>query len=258
MNETLEMRLEGLGQLDPTKRSPMDCEHQRTRTVTHGIVKCLDCGLNVPPSQIRVTFAKCPVHGKYESTKIETCPTCLTQAALYRQIEMDGVEGITREGYVMAKCPVHGMYSVLKTPNEQQVCPKCEPDTGFDPDPAWGQAHIAMCEGASAAHKEFAPPGTEAHELGDCLDEAKRTICGERQDVYGSPEDSFAIIAEYWSTYLKNRVTDKDAPLDAKDIAHMMILFKMARVQGQAPSRDSYVDICGYAGIAADRLSKEK
>jgi len=40
------------------------------------------------------------------------------------------------------------------------------------------------------------------------------------------------------------------------DIAHMMILFKMARVQGQAPKRDNYVDLCGYAGIAADRLSK--
>jgi len=93
-------------------------------------------------------------------------------------------------------------------------------------------------------------------QLGDCLDEAKKTICGERQDVYGSPEDSFAIIAEYWSTYLRaeyEKVGHRN--LNTKDVAHMMVLFKMARVQGQAPKRDNYVDLCGYAAIAADRLS---
>jgi len=105
--------------------------------------------------------------------------------------------------------------------------------------------------------KEFDPNSKKANQLGDCLDEAKKTICGERQDVYGSPEDSFAIIAQYWSTYLANRQMDLDAPLDSKDVAHMMVLFKMARVQGQKEHRDSYVDICGYAAIAADRLSPE-
>jgi hypothetical protein len=137
------------------------------------------------------TRLNCPVHGEYFiplSNPASTCPTCLTQAALYRQIEMDGLEGIRPEN----------------------------------------------------------------HELGDCLDEAKRTICGERQDVYGSPEDSFTLIANYWNAYL----AAKDGMLSALDIAHMMILFKMARVQGQAPKYDNYVDLCGYAGIAADRLSK--
>jgi len=106
--------------------------------------------------------------------------------------------------------------------------------------------------------------------LGDCLDEAKATICGERQDVYGSPEDSFALIAKYWNVYLievqEQLLVDHGHDLrnyklvemlGAKDIAHMMVLFKMARVQGQAPSRDSYVDICGYAAIAADRMQGE-
>ena len=107
--------------------------------------------------------------------------------------------------------------------------------------------------------------------LGDCLDEAKATICGERQDVYGSPEDSFAVIAKYWNTYmLEKQKTILEltnfAPkyyeevylFSAKDIAHMMVLFKMARIQGQKPSRDNYVDLCGYAAIAADRLGEGK
>jgi len=104
--------------------------------------------------------------------------------------------------------------------------------------------------------------------LGMCLDQAKQVICGERQDTYGSPEDSFALIAQYWNIYLnevqktlltKNGFDFRDYKLvpmlEAKDVAHMMILFKMARVQGQRPSRDNYVDIAGYVSIAADRLS---
>ena len=98
---------------------------------------------------------------------------------------------------------------------------------------------------------DLAPAGKKPSQLGDCLDEAKKTICGERQDVYGSPEDSFTLIANYWNSYL----AAKDGMLSALDIAHMMVLFKMARVQGQAPKRDNYVDLCGYAAIAADRLS---
>jgi len=104
-------------------------------------------------------------------------------------------------------------------------------------------------------------------EIPSCLDEANIIINGERQDVYGSPEDSFSVIAEYWNTYLievQKKILVQHGHdlnnyelvglLEAKDIAHMMILFKMARTQGQKPKRDNYVDICGYAAIAADRL----
>jgi hypothetical protein len=84
--------------------------------------------------------------------------------------------------------------------------------------------------------------------LGASLDEAKTVICGERQDQYGNPEDSFALIADYWGTYLNLE------SLSSMDVAHMMMLFKIARCQGQKPKRDNYVDLQGYAAIAADRL----
>ena len=87
--------------------------------------------------------------------------------------------------------------------------------------------------------------------LGSSLDEAKKIILGERQDSYGNPEDSFAMIAMYWETYLG---TNYSGSLSAKDVAHMMMLFKIARCSGQKPCRDNYVDIQGYAAIAADRL----
>ncbi|ACL06261.1 hypothetical protein Dalk_4583 [Desulfatibacillum aliphaticivorans] len=81
----------------------------------------------------------------------------------------------------------------------------------------------------------------------DCLAEADHIINGERQDSYGAPEDSFALIAGHWSTYLGRE-------LSALDVAHMMMLFKIARMSGQKPCRDNYVDLAGYTAIAADRL----
>ena len=87
-----------------------------------------------------------------------------------------------------------------------------------------------------------------ANPLGSLLDEAKATICGARQDQYGAPEDSFPRIAAYWTTYLGR-------PVSALDVAHLMALMKLARAQGQGFKRDNYVDLAGYAAIAADRLA---
>ena len=63
-------------------------------------------------------------------------------------------------------------------------------------------------------------------ERGTVLDEARATINGERQDQYGSPEYSFALIAEYWTAYMGCDIT-------AVDVAHMMCLMKIARMSGQ-------------------------
>jgi len=82
---------------------------------------------------------------------------------------------------------------------------------------------------------------------GKVLKEAIEVINGERQDQYGKPEDSFALIAEFWTSYVKRINRD----LDAKDIALMMVLFKLAREIYQG-KRDNLVDGAGYIGIAGD------
>jgi len=84
-------------------------------------------------------------------------------------------------------------------------------------------------------------------ELGSLLDEAKQIITGERQDAYGAPENSFSLIGGLWGAYL-------GIPLTPRQVADMMVLFKVARLKGQKPTRDTYRDIAGYAGIAADRF----
>lgn len=77
------------------------------------------------------------------------------------------------------------------------------------------------------------------------LNVTKDTVCRGRNNVYGEPEDVFAMIAEFWSAYL-----EKD--ISAYDVALMMILFKVARGKAAPEHIDNLTDIAGYAACAAD------
>ena len=87
---------------------------------------------------------------------------------------------------------------------------------------------------------------------GSVLAEAADVINGERQDVYGNPEDSFELIAKYWSVFLEPKFGP--VPLDGEDVAIMMALFKIAREMYQH-KRDNIRDAAGYLGIYADMQS---
>jgi hypothetical protein len=66
--------------------------------------------------------------------------------------------------------------------------------------------------------------------------------------MYGEPEDNFDVIAAMWSAYL-------GMPVTGADVAAMMILFKVARIAtAEKPSRDSYVDIAGYAACGGGMI----
>ena len=86
------------------------------------------------------------------------------------------------------------------------------------------------------------------------LKEADKIINGDRQNQYGSPEDSFQIIADLWDAYLDGKYEGDVGIITPLDVAHMMVLFKVARMLGQKPKRDNYIDAQGYLAIAADRL----
>lgn len=74
----------------------------------------------------------------------------------------------------------------------------------------------------------------------ECLDKAKEIVNGARQENYGSPEENFARIAAFWTLYLQRHITPSD-------VAAMMCLMKLARIQNNPKHEDSWVDICGYA-----------
>jgi hypothetical protein len=79
----------------------------------------------------------------------------------------------------------------------------------------------------------------------EILDTAKEYVCQDRETDYGSPEDSFQAIAQYWSHYLGYSVT-------AHDVAIMMALLKIARIQTGRFKADSYIDAAGYLACAGE------
>ncbi|WNY15116.1 hypothetical protein SEA_MACGULLY_11 [Rhodococcus phage MacGully] len=117
-------------------------------------------------------------------------------------------------------------------------------------------------------HPDLAEPGEipedrEAYRLGhsqglldarpktaeaELLRDATNTINGERQDQYGNAEDSFAVIGEFWSTYIRAKYGVQLA-LDAIDTALLLDLMKTARLTQTATHRDSFVDKAGYSAL---------
>jgi len=83
------------------------------------------------------------------------------------------------------------------------------------------------------------------------LREAYDITSADRNKAYGDPEDNFANIAEYWNTYFR-QAKGIDLELTPQDVAHIMILMKMARLGPNPKHRDSLVDIAGYAACAED------
>lgn len=82
----------------------------------------------------------------------------------------------------------------------------------------------------------------------EILIDASVCVCSDRNRMYGEPEDNFAVIAKFWSDYL-------GVPVTAGDAVNMMILFKVARIAtAEKPSRDSYVDIAGYAACGGGMI----
>lgn len=81
------------------------------------------------------------------------------------------------------------------------------------------------------------------------LDRAKTIINGERQDQYGKPENNFAVIAGMWSCYLGMHIKEVD-------VAMMMALLKIARIESGTMTEDSFVDLIGYAALGSELVNR--
>ncbi len=79
------------------------------------------------------------------------------------------------------------------------------------------------------------------HEAGDLL-------VGTRNHDYGDPRDMHNRAAEIFTAMTGLSV-------DGLMVAQMMIAVKLARLYHQPTHRDSYVDLCGYAGIMFELAS---
>lgn len=88
------------------------------------------------------------------------------------------------------------------------------------------------------------------------LSEAERCVCGKREQDYGTPEDSFNIIADLWAVYLKGCGVSIDF-LESHDVAIMMALLKIARISENQQHMDNWVDGCGYFACGGEIAGKE-
>ena len=79
----------------------------------------------------------------------------------------------------------------------------------------------------------------------EILDAAKKIVTGEREKQYGKPEDNFAVISEFWTTYTGH-------PISPEDVATMMALLKIARIRSGNYKADSFIDGVGYLSIGGE------
>ena len=80
----------------------------------------------------------------------------------------------------------------------------------------------------------------------EILAKAGELINGDRKEDYGDAYLNHMRIAEFWNNYL-----DHEIKLTPTDVAMMMMLVKIARCI-HSYKDDSFVDICGYAALAAE------
>lgn len=87
----------------------------------------------------------------------------------------------------------------------------------------------------------------------ELLEKARKCVCGEREQDYGTPENNFDMISDLWTAYL-------DTPICKRDVAAMMILLKVARIATSSimGTDDTWVDIAGYAACGAEIGGREE
>lgn len=94
----------------------------------------------------------------------------------------------------------------------------------------------------------------------EVLAAAKRIVCGDRDADYGSPEYSFQAIADLWSAYLLDRAEPFGGTciIHAKDVAAMMVLFKIGRIATGKSKADNWIDAAGYAACGGEIDGKSR
>ena len=85
----------------------------------------------------------------------------------------------------------------------------------------------------------------------EILEAAQKCVCGDREQDYGSPEDSFLTIGNLWTVYLaaSGKLHERLTP---KDVAAMMGLLKIARIASGHGKMDNWIDLAGYAACGGE------
>jgi len=84
----------------------------------------------------------------------------------------------------------------------------------------------------------------------EILDTAKQYVTKDRNTTHGNPEDTFGLIAAYWSTHL-------DVTVTPADVCVMMTLLKLARLAENPTNEDNWIDGAGYLACGGEIATGE-
>lgn len=79
----------------------------------------------------------------------------------------------------------------------------------------------------------------------DILEAASEAVTKDRAATHGPAENTFGLIAAYWSAHLEVAVSPHD-------VAVMMGLLKIARIKATPQHMDHWVDLAGYAACGGE------
>lgn len=133
--------------------------------------------------------------------------------------------------------------------------------TCFDELVLWNEGNCSGCTLGSNWRPKTEPPAkAPCVTKKDVLDKAIAAVA-DRGLNYGKPEENFDRIARLWNSHLVNRgVLEADILADpagkngltADDVAIMMSLMKIARLENSPDHLDSWVDLAGYAACGGE------
>lgn len=173
-----------------------------------------------------------------------------------------GYEGVYRKYLAELEIAAHREYGqdladVLEqrepTPFVEEISEAEEEITAAEAD-LLNRDRISEHTGYNQAIVDFSADHGYGTPAGKLLSDAAKTIGGKRMTEYGKPERNADVIAEFFSTFLTARLGKIYDPgtgtitLTGSDVASLNVLQKTAR-QANAPKRDNWLDIAGYAAI---------
>ena len=91
------------------------------------------------------------------------------------------------------------------------------------------------------------------------LEQASLYVSQEREESYGPPKENFDTTAALWRIYLaaKQKAWEREGnetsyPISSSDIALLQVLMKVSRHACGEGKLDTFMDIAGYAALAAE------
>ena len=85
----------------------------------------------------------------------------------------------------------------------------------------------------------------------EILSTASQYVTTDRNAQHGAPENTFGLIAAYWSAHLDQKIT-------AADVAAMMTLLKLARLKANPGNLDNWIDGAGYLACGGELATEAR